>query len=113
MDVGDLLRTAAVSVSEEEQDATRVAVIPDAANAIIGAFASGLATRLNARENELLGFSGWLITMEQAIRYLTDFLEGDIYYGERYPDHNLHRTRNQLALARSMEDLLVDPWQLG
>ena len=108
MDAGDLLRTAAATVSEEERDEQKVAADPDAARAIISAFADVLRDRLGARERELLAFSGWVITMEQAIRYLTDYLEGDVYYGERYPGHNLYRARNQLALARSMEEGFVD-----
>ena len=108
MDVGDLLRTAAATASEEEQDPGRVAADPEAALAIVHAFADVLDERLNAREHQLLPFSGWIITMEQCIRYLTDYLEGDVYYGERYPGHNLCRAQNQLALARSMEESFVD-----
>lgn len=108
MDVGDLLRTAAATASEEEQDLGRVAADPEAALAIVHAFADVLDERLNAREHQLLPFSGWIITMEQCIRYLTDYLEGDVYYGERYPGHNLCRAQNQLALARSMEESFVD-----
>ncbi len=108
MDVGDLLRTAAVTVNEEEKNAEKVAVDLDNARAIVDAFAEVLGERLNDRERQLLAFSGWVITVEQAIRYLTDYIEGDVYYGERYPEHNLFRTRNQLALVRSMEERLVD-----
>jgi N-acetylhexosamine 1-kinase len=108
MDVGDLLRTAAATASEEERNVTKVAADPEAANAIVAAFAEVLGDRLNPREHHLLPFGGWIITMEQCIRYLTDYLEGDVYYGERYPGHNLHRAQNQLALARSMEETFVD-----
>lgn len=108
MDVGDLLRTAAATVSEEEQDPNRVAVDVTAATAIVQAFAEVLSGRFNARENQLLQASGWVITMEQAIRYLTDYLQGDIYYGERYPGQNFDRALNQLTLARSMERDFVD-----
>jgi len=108
VDAGDLLRTASATASEEEPDIDLVEVDVESANAITGAFEQELGTRLNRREIQLLPFSGWLITVEQAIRYLTDFLENDIYYGERYPGHNLRRTENQLALAISMERDFVD-----
>jgi Ser/Thr protein kinase RdoA (MazF antagonist) len=108
MDVGDLLRTAAATATEEEQDTSLVAVDPTIAAAITSAFRDVLAARLNEAERSLLSFGGWMITMEQAVRFLTDFLEGDAYYGERYPAHNLFRARNQLALAASMEREIVD-----
>ncbi len=108
MDVGDLLRTAAATATEEERDLDEVAVDPPTADAIVAAFLEVLSGRLNEREQQLLPFAGWLITMEQAIRYLTDYLENDVYYGERYPRHNLRRAQNQLALALSMEHSIVD-----
>ena len=75
----------------------------DRAKAVVNGFLSVLGDHLNGTERQMLFYAGWLITMEQAIRYLTDYLEGDAYYGERYPGHNLVRTRNQLTLAQSME----------
>jgi hypothetical protein len=44
-----------------------------------------------------------LLTFEVGIRFLTDFLEGDVYFKTRRPAHNLDRARNQFALARSMD----------
>jgi len=104
-DVGDMLRTAAASVSEEERDLSKVRIDTGRAEAVVDGFLSVLGDHLNETERRMLFYSGWLITMEQAIRYLTDYLEGDVYYGERYPGHNLVRTRNQLALAQSMESV--------
>jgi hypothetical protein len=108
MDVGDLLRTAAATVTEEERDVRNVSVNTEIATAIVSAFEDVLGSHLNEHERALLAFGGWMITMEQAVRFLTDYLEGDVYYGERYPGHNLVRARNQLALAASMEREIVD-----
>ena len=58
---------------------------------------------LTAREAELLPFSGNLLTMECGMRFLADYLEGDIYFATKYPEHNLVRTRTQIKLVQEME----------
>ena len=57
---------------------------------------------LTDKEIEQLAFSGWLITTEIGIRFLTDYLDGDKYFRTEKPAHNLIRARNQFALARSI-----------
>lgn len=109
LDIGDLLRTGAASANEEEQDHSLVAVNIEYANAIIDGFLSVLGDKLGPVEREFLTYSGWLITIEQAIRYLTDYLQDDRYYGARFPEQNLLRATNQLALAKSMEESLPIP----
>ena len=74
-------------------------------DAIAEGYLEVVGDRLSPAERQSLFFSGWLITMEQAIRFLTDYLELDRYYGARYADHNLVRATNQLTLAQSMENL--------
>jgi hypothetical protein len=54
-------------------------------------------------EIEHLAFSGKLITLETGIRFLTDYLEGDVYFKTRRASQNLDRCRTQLALVRSIE----------
>jgi len=51
-----------------------------------------------------LAFSGKLITFEQGIRFLGDYLNGDSYYKIKYPEHNLVRARNQFRLVASIEE---------
>jgi hypothetical protein len=57
---------------------------------------------LTGPERGLLAFAGRLITLEQAVRFLTDHLAGDRYYRIERPGHNLIRCRAQLALLRSL-----------
>ena len=59
---------------------------------------------LEPRETGLLAFAGKLITLEIGIRFLTDYLEGDLYFKTKRPDHNLDRLRTQLALVKSIEE---------
>ena len=61
------------------------------------------ATFLTPLEKELLPFSGKLLTMECGMRFLTDYLVGDTYFKIHRPEHNLDRTRTQIALVESIE----------
>ena len=54
-------------------------------------------------EVSLLPFSGKLITLETGIRFLTDYLSGDVYFKIHRPEHNLDRCRTQMALVESIE----------
>ncbi|MFM9016266.1 MAG: mucin desulfatase, partial [Verrucomicrobiota bacterium] len=58
---------------------------------------------LTAEDRRLLAFSGKLITLEIGLRFLTDWLEGDVDFKVRRPGHNLDRCRPQFALVRSIE----------
>ena len=58
---------------------------------------------LNATERAHLGFAGKLMTYENGLRFLTDYLQGDTYYKIQHPKHNLDRCRTQFALVRSIE----------
>ncbi len=44
-----------------------------------------------------------MITLEQAMRFMTDYLNGDVYYKTAYPEHNLVRARNQIALLQEIQ----------
>ncbi len=102
-DFGDLVRTATNSAPEDETDLSQI----EARREVFAAAAEGYlaATRgfLGAAEVEELPFAGRLLTFENAIRFLTDFLQGDTYYKTAHPGHNLERCRAQFALLRSME----------
>lgn len=102
-DVGDLLRSAAATVGEDDPVIDAVEVRWECADAIVEGFAEAAAVVLTADERRYLRASGWLLATEQAVRYLTDYLEGDRYYGADYPGQNLDRARNQVALAQVFE----------
>ena len=52
----------------------------------------------------MLPMGAKVITLEQGIRFLTDYLEGDRYYKIHRPEHNLDRCRTQLKLVKDMEE---------
>jgi hypothetical protein len=58
---------------------------------------------LNQAEAEHLAFAGKLLTLECGIRFLTDYLQGDVYFKIKHPDHNLDRCRNQFAFVTALE----------
>ena len=61
---------------------------------------------LTPEEIGLLAFSAKLMTMECGIRFLTDYLQGDVYFKIHRPGHNLDRTRTQMCLVADMEKKL-------
>jgi hypothetical protein len=67
-------------------------------------YLSERGSTLTASEKEWLAFAPLYITYEQVLRFLMDYIDGDKYYKIKYPEHNLVRTRSQIALLRSMED---------
>ncbi|MDQ4089492.1 MAG: phosphotransferase, partial [Actinomycetota bacterium] len=100
-DVGDLVRSGAVRAAEDGDPA---ALTVDAA--IVDAVFEGYAGAgfLTPGEVDLLPLAGPLMALEAAARFLTDYLEGDVYFRVTDADHNLRRARNQL---RAVELLLA------
>ncbi|MCL5280782.1 MAG: aminoglycoside phosphotransferase family protein [Planctomycetes bacterium] len=101
-DFGDLVRTATCPAAEDERDLSKVAVDPQLFEALAQGFIEGAGPFLTPAERQHLVFGGLLITFEQMIRFLTDYLAGDVYYKVHRDDHNLDRTRTQMKLVRSI-----------
>jgi Ser/Thr protein kinase RdoA (MazF antagonist) len=101
-DFGDLVRSTVSPTAEDEEDLARVGVRLPMFAALVRGYLEAAGTLLVPRERALLTVAGRLITLEQAVRFLTDHLEGDRYYRIGRPGHNLARGRAQLALLRSL-----------
>lgn len=103
-DFGDSIRSYANSASEDEENYDNVSIRMD----IFKAFASGYLSKMSAIltdiELKYLAFSALYITYEQVLRFLMDYINGDIYYKIKYPDHNIVRTRSQYRLLVDMEN---------
>lgn len=102
-DFGDSIRTGACTAAEDEPNPERVDFRADMFRAYAEGFIAGTAGALTPREIAMLPDGAYIITLEQAIRFLTDYLEGDTYYHIDYPDHNLIRTRTQIRMLMGME----------
>lgn len=102
-DFGDMVRTGTSPALEDERDLSKVVMRFPIFKALLGGYLAGAGNFLSPLEQSLLPFAGKLITLETAIRFLTDHLEGDVYFRIHRPGHNLDRCRTQIALVQSME----------
>ncbi|MEK7253976.1 MAG: aminoglycoside phosphotransferase family protein [Bacteroidota bacterium] len=102
-DFGDMMRTFTSPVEEDEPDVSQVEMRMPVFQALSEGFLSEMSDVLTPVERENLAEGGRWLTLMQAVRFLADYLEGDVYYKTKYPAHNLVRARNQLALFRSMK----------
>jgi len=101
-DFGDLVRTATCAAAEDERDLSKVGVDITLFEALAQGFVAGTGSFLTPAERRHLVFGGKLITFEQLIRFLTDYLAGDVYYKVHRADHNLDRSRTQMRLVQSI-----------
>ena len=98
-DFGDMVRTATSPTAEDELDLSRVRLRMPFFEALVEGYLSTAGAFLNPTERACLALSGQVITFEIGLRFLTDYLEGDVYYRVSKENHNLHRCRTQFALA--------------
>jgi Ser/Thr protein kinase RdoA (MazF antagonist) len=101
-DFGDLVRTGAARASEDERDLTKVGVDPALYEGIARGYLSSAGPFLTAAEKGNLATGTEVIVLENALRFLTDHLEGDVYFRIHRPDHNLDRCRTQVAFFRDL-----------
>jgi len=101
-DFGDMVRTATSPTEEDERDVSKVAMQMPRFEMLAKGFAVETRAFLTPVEKEYLAFSAKLITFEQMIRFLTDYLAGDIYYKVHREGQNLDRSRTQMKLVQSI-----------
>lgn len=101
-DFGDAIRFAANRVEEDCTDYDQAQVNLDVFRAFAEGFLSMTAKTMTETEVKTLAMSCFDLTVELATRFLADYLDGDLYFNIRRPDHNLVRARCQIALAKDM-----------
>ncbi len=101
-DFGDLVRTSTSPVPEDEVDLAKVVMQLPLFAALIEGYLSSAKGFLTQRELALLPEAGQVITYEIGLRFLTDWLEGDVYFKCKRPTHNLDRARAQFKLLESI-----------
>jgi Ser/Thr protein kinase RdoA (MazF antagonist) len=101
-DVGDMMRTYLCPVSEEESDFDKIVIRDDFYKAIADGYLSEMGNELTTIERQYFYFSGQMMVYMQALRFITDFLNNDMYYGARYETHNLVRGGNQCRLLQQL-----------
>lgn len=101
-DFGDMMRSMTSRRREDQGDGTEAPLDLELFDALVDGYLAGACGFLTPAETALLTTSGLVITFEQAVRFLTDYLLGDAYYRTQRPAQNLDRARSQLALLDSM-----------
>lgn len=105
-DFGDLVRTATCLADEDEADLSKIQFRKPIYDALSEGFLSEMGSLLNDEERKALRLAGPWLTLMQVIRFIGDYLVGDVYYKIKYPKHNLVRGRNQLQLFGQMNAAL-------
>ena len=103
-DVGDMMRTYLPSVSEEEKEFDKIDVREEYFNAILHGYLDEMAGELSEVEMNHFVYAGKFMIYMQAVRFLADYLNNDIYYGASYELHNYNRAVNQVALLQRLID---------
>jgi aminoglycoside phosphotransferase (APT) family kinase protein len=102
-DFGDLVRTVACSLPETDTDWNQIQALPELVEELLSGYLEGIHGALSAEEKDSLLFGGEIMTLIMGLRFLTDHLEGNVYYRVSYPLQNLHRAKNQLILLQSQQ----------
>lgn len=102
-DFGDAIRFAANKVAEDSPDFQNAGVDMAVFRSFTEGFLACTANMLTQNEIDTLALSSFVLTVELAVRFLDDYLQGSPYFKINYPEHNLVRTRCQIALAKDMQ----------
>ena len=105
-DYGDSLRFLGNTAAENERDLRKVRFSMPLFRAYTEGYLGAAAGALTGTEKSLLPFSIKLMTYECGMRFLTDYLNGDVYFRIHKPDDNLARCRTQFALVAEIEGLM-------
>ena len=102
-DFGDAIRFGASTAAEDEEDTSKIALDMDKFKLFTRGFVEETNGFLSKDELKLLPLGAMVLTCELAMRFLTDYLDGDVYFKVKSPQHNLIRTRAQMKLLEDIE----------
>jgi Ser/Thr protein kinase RdoA (MazF antagonist) len=103
-DVGDMIRTYVSPANEEEKDFSKIEMREEYFAAIWNGYMSEMKDELTPEEKKHFIYAGKFMIYMQAIRFLTDYLNNDVYYGAKYEEQNFVRTGNQVVLLQCLLD---------
>jgi hypothetical protein len=101
-DLGDMIRTIVPSCDENEADLNKVFFRTEYYHALLKGYKD--AVSLTPAELEAVPFAGRFMTYMQALRFITDYLNNDVYYQISYEEHNLVRAKNQCHFLQLIEE---------
>jgi len=102
-DFGEMMRTGVSPTAEDEKDTSKIHIRDNIFEAIVRGFLESTTGFINKAEKDNILWGGYLMTLENGIRFLTDHLNGDVYFRIHRENHNLDRCRTQLALIKCLE----------
>ncbi len=102
-DFGDSIRFGANTAAEDEEDVSKVSLDLNLYEMYVKGYIEGCKGSLTKNELKMLPMGAKIMTLECGMRFLTDYLEGDVYFKVHKKDHNLIRCRTQFALVADME----------
>lgn len=111
-DFGDAIRFGASTAMEDEKDLTKVSCDLSMFRAFAEGYLKGTGGNLTKEEIITLPMGAKMMTYECGIRFLMDYLQGNVYFKVAYPEHNLVRARNQFALVKDMTEKMDEMNQI-
>jgi hypothetical protein len=99
-DVGDMIRTCVPCVNEEEKDISKIKIREEIFIALAEGYLSKMYDELSEEELKHFVFAGKFMIYMQALRFLSDYLNNDVYYGSAYEGQNFIRAANQIQLLK-------------
>jgi hypothetical protein len=107
-DLGDMIRTMACTVSEDSTAWEVIDINKKFYDAILEGYTEGIGDEFTAEEKRNIHKSGLMMAYMQCMRFVTDFINNDVYYKTTYDEQNLNRALNQLILVEKIEDFLKE-----
>lgn len=101
-DIGDMMRTYLCPVSEEVDDFSKIEVRQDYFKAIVLGYLHEMNDELTSDEKQYFVYAAKFLIYMQALRFLADYFNNDIYYGAKYPEQNFVRANNQIVLLKKL-----------
>ena len=103
-DFGDAMRSGATHAAEDEKDLSLVDFDLELYEKFTKGYLESCGASLTPMEIKLLPYASIMMTLECGMRFLTDYLQGDVYFKTAYAEHNLDRCRTQFKLAEEMDN---------
>lgn len=107
-DVGDMIRSMSATQDENSTQWEALAINADFYKAIIAGYLEGIGDNFTSAEKQHIHQAGLIMVFMQSLRFVTDFLNNDVYYKIDYPEQNLNRALNQLILLERLEEFVSE-----
>ncbi len=110
-DAGDMIRSMAASTDENDTRYSNIFINRNNYEAITDGYLTNMSKVFTKEENKCFHLSGLLMVYMQCLRFVTDYINGDIYYSTSHPQQNLHRATNQLRLLQQLAFFVKDEYK--